>query len=144
METSRPASPQPGNGNGNGHGPEAGRGPAGHNGVGKLTLVEAAQLIERLQGRAAHERELEALRIARDALLVIVSEGFSTHRDRLRSDVQPVLPESAREPTCEPVREPARAPSHVPAREPALERAPVPALAGGSLASFRAAFSPHR
>ena len=59
-----------------------------------MTLVEAAQFIERLQGRAAHERELEALRIARDALLVIVSEGFSTLEDRLRSGRQ-AFPEPA-------------------------------------------------
>ena len=54
--------------------------------VGKLTLVEAAGLIERLEGRAAHERELEALRLARDAMLVIVSEGYCTLAERLRAD----------------------------------------------------------
>jgi hypothetical protein len=61
-----------------------------------MTLIEAAQLMERLQGRAAHTGELEALRIARDALLTIVSEGFVTLRERLKADgvqIRPVLPE---------------------------------------------------
>jgi hypothetical protein len=83
--------------------------------VKTLTLVEAAQLIERLQSRAAHERELEALRIARDALLIIVSEGYTTLAERLK-------------PQSEPIHE----------QEPASPRA------GGSSASFQAAFSPHR
>jgi hypothetical protein len=84
-------------------------------GVEKLTLVEAAQFIERLQGRAAHERELEALRIARDALLIIVSEGFTTLAERLQPDAERAqAPEAAR---------------------------PMP---GGSTTSLRAAFSPHR
>jgi len=48
-----------------------------------MNLIDAAQLIERLQMRAAHEGELKALKIARDALLTIVSEGFSTLDDRL-------------------------------------------------------------
>jgi hypothetical protein len=54
-----------------------------------MTLVEAAQIVERLQRRAAHAVELEALRVARDALLVIASEGFLTLKDRLRSDAAP-------------------------------------------------------
>lgn len=45
--------------------------------------MDAAQIVERLQMRAAHEGELKALKIARDALLTIVSEGFSTLDDRL-------------------------------------------------------------
>ena len=119
METSALASPQNGNGNGQAHGQT----PAAHPSVEKLTLVEAAQVIERLERRAAHERELEALRIARDAVLVIVSEGFTTLGDRLRTDflsVRGALP------------------------EPALEPEPVRGLPGGSTASCRAAFSPHR
>ena len=52
--------------------------------TGKITLVEAARLVERLQGRAAFAREFEALRIARDALLTIVAEGYATLDDRLR------------------------------------------------------------
>jgi hypothetical protein len=62
-------------------------GPNGTNGCrpnGKMTLLEAAFLMERLQGRAAHAGEVEALRIARDALLTIVAEGYSTLADRLR------------------------------------------------------------
>ena len=50
----------------------------------KLTLIEAAIVMERLQGRAAHAGEVEALRIARDALLTIVAEGYSTLGDRHR------------------------------------------------------------
>ena len=83
--------------------------------VKTLTLIEAAQLIERLQSRAAHERELEALRVARDALLIIVSEGCTTLAERLK-------------PQSEPIHEP----------EPAGPRA------GRSTPSFQAAFSPHR
>lgn len=47
-----------------------------------MTLVEAAELVERIQRRAAVPRELEALQQARDALLVIVSEGFLCLTDR--------------------------------------------------------------
>lgn len=50
-----------------------------------MSLVEAAMLMERLQGRAAHAGEIEALRIARDALLVIVAEGYSTLHERLKA-----------------------------------------------------------
>jgi hypothetical protein len=49
-----------------------------------MNLIDAAQIVERLQLRAAHEGELRALKIARDALLTIVSEGFSTLDDRLK------------------------------------------------------------
>jgi hypothetical protein len=48
-----------------------------------MTLMEAALQMERLQGRAAHSGEVEALKIARDALLTIVSEGYLTLGDRL-------------------------------------------------------------
>jgi hypothetical protein len=51
---------------------------------GRMTLMEAAFLVERLQGRAAHAGEVEALRIARDALLTIVAEGYCTLGERLR------------------------------------------------------------
>lgn len=54
---------------------------------GKMTLMEAAFLIERLQGRAAHGGEVEALKIARDAILTIVAEGYQTLGDRLRRPV---------------------------------------------------------
>jgi hypothetical protein len=111
MATVGRATAQYGDGNGKGTGEPR----PGQAGAGEMTLVEAAQLVERLQGRAAHERELEALRIARDALLVVVSEGFSTLRERLR-----------------------------PAEGPDRETEPVRALPGGSTVSFRAAFSPHR
>ncbi len=47
-----------------------------------MTLVEAAELVERLQRRAAVPEEFEALQQARDALLVIVSEGFASLTDR--------------------------------------------------------------
>lgn len=50
---------------------------------GKMRLLDAALVIERLQGRAAHAGEVEALRIARDALLIIVAEGHATLADRL-------------------------------------------------------------
>jgi hypothetical protein len=53
---------------------------------GRMTLIEAAMFMERLQGRAAHARELEAMQIARDALLTIVSEGYVTLRERLRRE----------------------------------------------------------
>lgn len=49
-----------------------------------MNLVDAAQTVERLQLRAAHEGELKALKIARDALLIIVSEGFLTLDARLK------------------------------------------------------------
>ena len=51
---------------------------------GKMTLMEAAFIVERLQRRAAHAGELEALKIARDAILTVVSEGYRTLGDRLR------------------------------------------------------------
>ena len=50
---------------------------------GKMRLIEAAFLVERLQSRAAHAGEVEALKIARDALLTIVAEGYVTLADRL-------------------------------------------------------------
>ncbi len=50
---------------------------------GKMRLIEAAFVVERLQSRAAHEREVGALKIARDALLTIVAEGYVTLADRL-------------------------------------------------------------
>jgi len=50
---------------------------------GKMNLMEAALLVERLQARAAHAGEFEALRMARDALLTIVAEGYTTLADRL-------------------------------------------------------------
>ena len=50
---------------------------------GKMRLIEAALLVERLQSRAAHASEVEALKIARDALLTIVAEGYVTLADRL-------------------------------------------------------------
>ena len=55
----------------------------GLNPDGRMTLMDAAFLVERLQARAAHAEELQALRIARDALLVLVSEGYSTLGQRL-------------------------------------------------------------
>jgi len=58
----------------------------GFNGRGEvtpMTLIEAARLMERLQGRAAHAGEVEALRIARDALLTLVADGYTTLADRL-------------------------------------------------------------
>ena len=48
---------------------------------------EAAFLVERLQARAAHAGEVEALKLARDALLTIVAEGYQTLGDRLRRPV---------------------------------------------------------
>lgn len=59
---------------------------AGSNGTkpnGQMTLMEAALLMERLQARAAHPGEVEALQIARNALLTLVSEGYFTLADRL-------------------------------------------------------------
>jgi len=50
---------------------------------GKMNLMDAALLVERLQSRAAHAGEVEALKIARDALLTIVAEGYTTLADRL-------------------------------------------------------------
>lgn len=50
---------------------------------GNMKLTEAALLIERLQARAAHAGEVEALRMARNALLTIVAEGYTTLADRL-------------------------------------------------------------
>ena len=57
---------------------------------GRMSLIEAATLIERMQGRAAHSKELEAMQIARDALLTIVSEGFVTLKERIQTDGFPV------------------------------------------------------
>ena len=54
---------------------------------GKMTLMDAAFLVERLQRRAAHAGEVEALKIARDAVLTIVAEGYQTLGDRLRRPV---------------------------------------------------------
>lgn len=54
---------------------------------GKMTLMDAAFLVERLQRRAAHAGEVEALMIARDAILTIVAEGYQTLGDRLRRPV---------------------------------------------------------
>ena len=50
---------------------------------GKMKLMDAAVVVERLQARAAHAGEVEALKIARDALLTIVAEGYTTLADRL-------------------------------------------------------------
>lgn len=50
---------------------------------GKMRLMDAAFVVERLQARAAHAGEVEALKIARDALLTIVAEGYVTLADRL-------------------------------------------------------------
>ena len=50
---------------------------------GKMKLMDAALLVERLQSRAAHAGEVEALRIARNALLTFVAEGYTTLEDRL-------------------------------------------------------------
>ena len=59
---------------------------AGTNGSkpnGKMRLMDAALLVERLQARAAHPGEVEALKMARDALLTIVAEGYITLAERL-------------------------------------------------------------
>jgi hypothetical protein len=58
-------------------------GPNGTKLNSRMELMEAALLVERLQGRAAHAREVEALQMARDALLTIVAEGYVTLADRL-------------------------------------------------------------
>ena len=87
----------PDSGNGNGSG--GGQRPVNGESVGKMTLIEAAQLMERLQGRAAHTGELEALKIARDALLTIVSEGFVTLKERLKADGVPIRPPEDRSPS---------------------------------------------
>jgi len=70
-----------------------------------MNLVDAAQTVERLQLRAAHEGELKALKIARDALLIIVSEGFTTLDARLKS--QAGMAATARPATATPVEPPA-------------------------------------
>jgi len=75
------------NGANGGNGASGADGGSGTNGTtpyGKMTLMEAAFLVERLQARAAHAGEVEALKIARDALLTIVAEGYCTLGDRLR------------------------------------------------------------
>lgn len=48
-----------------------------------MTLIEAAEVVERLQRRAAHQGELQALQVARNALLILASEGHATLGDRL-------------------------------------------------------------
>ena len=53
-----------------------------------MTLIEAAEIMERLQRRAAHEGEVQALQVARDALLILLSEGYSTLGERLRRDTK--------------------------------------------------------
>ena len=50
---------------------------------GQMTLMEAARFMERLQARAAHAGEVEALRIARDALLTLIADGYATLEERL-------------------------------------------------------------
>ena len=62
---------------------------------GKMKLMEAALLVERLQSRAAHAGEVEALKIARDALLTIVAEGYATLEDRLEEAPNGRTPTSA-------------------------------------------------
>ena len=57
---------------------------------GKMKLMDAALVVERLQARAAHAGEVEALRVARDALLTIVAEGYVTLADRLGEGVNGV------------------------------------------------------
>jgi hypothetical protein len=70
--------------------------PVGANGTngskpnGKMKLMDAALVVERLQARAAHAGELEALKLARDALLTIVAEGYLTLADRLGEGVNGV------------------------------------------------------
>lgn len=54
---------------------------------GKMRLLEAAILMERLQSRAAHAGEVEALQMARDALLTILAEGYDTLAERLGTAV---------------------------------------------------------
>jgi hypothetical protein len=49
----------------------------------RMTLVEAAEVVERLQLACALESERRALGIARDAMLTLVSEGFTTLEERL-------------------------------------------------------------
>ena len=58
-------------------------GPNGTKPDGRMTLMDAALLMERLQARAAHPAEVEALQMARNALLTLVSEGYLTLNDRL-------------------------------------------------------------
>jgi hypothetical protein len=52
----------------------------------RMTLIEAAEVMERLQRRAAHQGEVQALQAARDALLILASEGHATLGDRLHRD----------------------------------------------------------
>lgn len=66
----------------------------GCNGNGKMNLMEAARLVERLQARAAHAGEVEALKMARDALLTIVAEGYTTLADRLGERHSSLRPEA--------------------------------------------------
>lgn len=51
-----------------------------------MTLIEAAEVMEKLQRRAAHVGEVQALQTARDALLILLSEGYTTLQDRLRPE----------------------------------------------------------
>lgn len=51
-----------------------------------MTLIEAAEFMERLQRRAAHQGEVQALQVARDALLILASEGHATLGDRLNRE----------------------------------------------------------
>ncbi len=57
---------------------------------GKMKLMDAALVVERMQSRAAHAGEVEALKIARDALLTIVAEGYVTLIDRLTPELTSV------------------------------------------------------
>jgi len=75
------------NGSNGSNGTNRDDGPHGSRVNGSMTLMEAAFLIERLQRRAAHGGEVEALKIARDAILTIVAEGYQTLGDRLRRPV---------------------------------------------------------
>jgi hypothetical protein len=50
---------------------------------GRMKLMDAALVVERLQARAAHAGEVEALKVARDALLTLVAEGYATLAERL-------------------------------------------------------------
>ena len=49
-----------------------------------MNLIDAAQAMERLHNQSVLEPERQALWTARNALLVIVSEGFDTLDARLR------------------------------------------------------------
>lgn len=62
---------------------------------GKMRLMDAAFVVERMQSRAAHAGEVEALKIARDALLTIVAEGYVTLADRLGEGTNGTRPHGA-------------------------------------------------